>query len=269
MSSSFAVKMASVNFGEKNTWDDWGMVPVERPVIAFPPVKSNIIDLTGADGQIDLLDIIVKAPVYANRTGKLIFRMVNSPGSDSIAKRKNQIAHYLHGVTMDMVLDEEPEYYYTGKFAVDDIEYKGNGAYADITIKYDLEPYKRSMYTTDEQYLWDPFSFEDGIVYEGLIVNAEVSSNSDPVIIDNFDLICKDLTIRPQVVIADNTTNITFKRYQRDTGEWDDPGFVYTTGTDQQPSDGTQSGLQFTRYTSKLSVAGIGKFSLKFRAGAL
>ena len=268
MSSDFARKMASVNFGDKNTWDDWQMVPTERPVISFPGVKTNIINLTGADGQIDLMDIVVRSPVYANRTGSMTFRMVNTAGAASIASRKNAIAHYLHGVTMDMVLDDEPEWYYTGKFSVSDVKYKGKGAYADIVIKYDLEPYKRKRFTTDEQWLWDPFSFEDGIIYDGLIVNAEVFSTENPLIIDNFDAIIGDMTIRPSVVISNNITNITFRRYEN--GTWDGGnGYVYKTGTNVQPSDGTSVGLRFDRNTTKLSVEGFGKFSLIFRQGAL
>ena len=256
-----------VTFGDKHTWADWKILPIARPVIAFPPVKTNIINIIGADGQIDLMDVVVGAPVYGNRTGSLSFRMVDKSGETSVLKRKNEIAHYLHGLSMRMVLDEEPEWYYYGKFSVDTMTYKGKGDFADIVIKYDLEPYKRRLYTTDEQYLWDTFSFDDGVVYDGLIVNAEVSSTEDPVIIENFDAIVGDLPIRPTVVISDNTTNITFKRLQ--SGTWDTTGYVYMTGTNVQPSSGTAIGLKFDRFTTALSVAGVGKFSLIFRQGAL
>ena len=267
MSSSTARNLFSVTFGEKNSWDDWKLIPISRPVIAFPSVKTNIIDLTGADGEIDLMDIIVGAPVYANRTGSLSFRMVDNTGYTSVLKRKNEIAHYLHGIKMNMILDEEPEYYYTGKYEVESMAYKGRGDFADITIKYNIEPYKRSVYDTTEQWLWDPFSFDTGVIYDGLIVNAQANSISDPLIIDNFDQIVGDLTIAPSVTVSNNATNITFKRYRN--GSWDGTGYVYKTGTNVQPTSGTAVGMKFDRYTTKLKVEGFGKFTLSFRPGAL
>lgn len=266
--SETARRLHSVNFGEKNTWDDWKLIPIARPVAAFPPIKTNIIDITGADGHIDLMDIVVGAPVYANRTGSFSFRMVDKTGETSVLKRKNEIAHYLHGLSMRMILDEEPEWYYYGKFSVDSMVYKGKGDFADIVINYDIEPYKRKVYTTDEQWLWNPFSFDDGVIYDGLIVNADVNSIENPLIIDNFDAIIGDMTIRPTVVVSNNLTNITFRRYEK--GSWDGGyGYVYKTGTNVQPSEYTSSGMRFDRYTTKLSVEGFGKFSLIFRQGAL
>lgn len=274
MSSLTARNLFSITFGDRNTWDDWKLIPVHRPVIAYPSVKTNIIDLTGADGEIDLMDIIVGGPVYANRTGSLLFRMVDKTGEMSVLKRKNEIAHYLHGIKMNMILGEEPEYYYTGKFEVESMAYKGKGDFADITIKYNIEPYKRSVYLTTDQWLWDTFSFDTGVIYDGLIVNAQANSIDDPLIIDNFDAIVGDLTVAPSVTISNNATNITFKRYQltsesASTGAWDGTGYVYKTGTNVQPTSGTAVGLKFNRRTKKLKVEGFGKFTLSFRSGAV
>ena len=260
MSSETARALFSVNFGEKNTWDDWCLIPIRRPVIDFPAVKTNIVDITGGDGQIDLLQILVDTPVYKNRTGSLLFRMVDKVGELSVLKRKNEIARYLHGYSMNMVLDEEPEYYYTGRFEIDNMAYKGNGDIADITITYDIEPYKYGANTAD-RWLWDPFSLETGIIYDGLIVNATVNSLETPIVINDFNVLAGDVPVRPVVTVSNNLTNIFFKRMQY--GTWEGIEYEYKTGTDVQPAEGPKN-MTFNRHTDKIAIRGFGKFTLAF-----
>ena len=265
MSSDFARKMASVNFGSKNTWDDWRMVPVDRPIISEPGLKTNIVDIPAANGQIDLMHALIGYPVYKNRTGTLKFRLVNVD-AESVQSRVNEIARHLHGVYMDMILDDEPQYYYSGFYEVTATSYKKAGENGEITIKYNLDPYKYSVATTDEEWLWDTFNFETGVIPQGTIVNATVAGIEDGgVTLTNIGVLVGSKTVRPTVVISNNSTNITFKVYSSNTGTWSE--HVYKAGTDQIVTGST--GLKFDRYSEKLNITGYGKYSLNFRAGAL
>ena len=41
----------SITFdNEKNTWDDWHLIPSSRPLVAPPSIKSNYVDVAGVDG---------------------------------------------------------------------------------------------------------------------------------------------------------------------------------------------------------------------------
>ena len=40
----------SITIGDKNTWDDWKMIPVSRPVVAPPVEKVLSVDVPGRDG---------------------------------------------------------------------------------------------------------------------------------------------------------------------------------------------------------------------------
>ena len=255
--------ISSVTFGSKNTWTDWKMLPIARPIINPPALKTNIIDIPAANGQIDLMQALIGAPVYKNRTGSLKFRMTDVD-SKSVQAKANEIARYLHGIYMNMILSDEPNYYYSGYYEVTECVYQKRGEFADITIRYDVEPYKYSVAATDDEWLWDTFNFDVGIIPQGTIVNAQVAGIDDGgVTFSNIGSLVGAKTVTPQVVISDNATNIQFRVYNSNTNSW--ATSIYSTGTDQKVS-GT---LKFTRFSEKLNVKGYGTYSIKFTAGAL
>ena len=55
----------------KNSWSDWYLVPSSRPVINPPEPKFNTVDIPGANGSIDLTEVVSGDVVYQNRTGSL------------------------------------------------------------------------------------------------------------------------------------------------------------------------------------------------------
>ena len=67
----------SINFGNKNTWDDWKIVPASRPVFKSPALKKKTIEIPGADGFIDLSESLTGYPVYSNREGSFEFVVMN------------------------------------------------------------------------------------------------------------------------------------------------------------------------------------------------
>ena len=77
MSSAEAKSYHSVNFGDKNTWDDWKLVPSNRPVIDPPTQKTNYIDIPGADGSLDISTALTGYPVYNDRVGSIEFIVMN------------------------------------------------------------------------------------------------------------------------------------------------------------------------------------------------
>ena len=64
---------------------------------------------------------------------------------------------YIHGQKMKMILEDDPLYYYEGRFSVN--AWRSDQHYSVITIDYDVGPYKRYLYS-GEAWLWDPFNFE-------------------------------------------------------------------------------------------------------------
>lgn len=144
----------------KNTWDDWFLIPTSRPVINPPPTKTQYVDLTGSNGQLDLTDSLSGFPVYGVSTGSWEFLVDNDhrPWLDIY----NEAKAFLHGKRKIMYWEEDPAYEYEGRFNVN--EWKSEQHNSKITIDYTIDPYPRRRWTAAGEWLWDPFNFNNGII---------------------------------------------------------------------------------------------------------
>lgn len=131
----------SITFGSKNTWEDWHLVPSSRPVFSPPALKKKTLDIPGGDGLIDLSDSLTGYSVYNNREGSFEFIVMNDYWEWQEAY--STIMDYLHGIKMTAFLEDDPDYYYEGRFTVSD--WKSDKNYSLIVIDYDVAPYKRKF----------------------------------------------------------------------------------------------------------------------------
>lgn len=163
----------SITFGTKNTWDDWHLIPTSRPLFNPPSVKTNLIEIPGGDGALDLTTALAGRPLYKNRTGSLEFYVDNDFRDWTVLY--SEIMVYLHGQKMRAVLEDDPSYYYEGRFAVN--AWKSNKERSSLVIDYDVNPYKNDILGTDEEWIWDTFNFETGIIryYKDLPVSGSLS----------------------------------------------------------------------------------------------
>ena len=168
----------SIKFGNlsnntwKDTYDDWHLAPSSRPVINPPAQKVKTLDIPGGDGLIDLSTSLTGYPVYQNRTGSIEFIVLNDFRPWQIAY--SDIMGYLHGKTMQAILEDDPGYYYEGRFTVN--SWKSEKNWSKITIDYSVGPYKWSLQDSTDDWLWDPFSFIDGVIrpsfFNGIVVST-------------------------------------------------------------------------------------------------
>lgn len=152
----------SVTFGNKNTWDDWHLIPTTRPVINPPQFVSNMVEIPGMDGSYDMSEWLSGRPNYKDRTGSLEFAVANDYTNWTIAY--SAISNYLHGQRMRMKLEDDPGFYYEGRFTVN--KWKSDKWYSLITINYVVNPWKKSVVGTSDPWLWDPFSFTTGVIQD-------------------------------------------------------------------------------------------------------
>ena len=131
----------SVTFGDKNSWTDFHLIPTSRPVIPPPTFKERYVDIPGRDGEIDLGSVFSEGPVFNSRTGSIEF-LVDLDAWSSWALAYSTIATYLHGKTMRMTLDDDPEFYYEGRFTVN--QWQSGQSFSTVVIDYNLQPFKKS-----------------------------------------------------------------------------------------------------------------------------
>lgn len=163
----------SITFGDKNTWDDWHLIPSSRPLFDPPEVKNHFVEIPGGDGVLDLTTALVGRPLYNNRIGSIEFYVEN--GFKNWTVLYSEIMTYLHGQKMRAILEDDPGYYYEGRFSVN--KWRSDRERSIITIDYNVGPYKRNIIGSDEDWPWDPFNFETGVIryYKNLPVNGVLS----------------------------------------------------------------------------------------------
>lgn len=165
-SSPQAIAYHSIRIGDKNTWDDWHLIPTSRPKFNMPNVKTNYVDIPGGDGVLDLTTALTGRPTYGNRQGSFEFLVINDYGE--WYERYSDIATYLHGKEFKAILDDDPDWYYEGRFALN--EWKSDKDWSKITINYNVGPYKKSILSSGDKWLWDTFCFgytEGGVEVPG------------------------------------------------------------------------------------------------------
>lgn len=239
----------SVTFGSKNTWDEWALMPVKAGRIEFatPNVKREGVDIPGADGELDMTEVLTGYPTYENRRGSLKFRFYNN--GVPVRSRWDQLKNYLHGRRMQAIIEDQPEYYYEGRFMVGDLEWANRGNWADTEISYDLNPYKLEMTSTSEDWLWNPFNFETGVIREygdivvGVYEAVTVVGSRKPTV--------------PRFIVADNPV----------TMEFDSKTYTLPVGTTVLP----QIVLMDEEYEFIFTYSGSGysTVSIDFRGGSL
>lgn len=128
-----------------HTWGEWHLAPKSRPYVAAPPIKEEYIDVPGADGSLDYTEVLAGTVRYGMRTGSWTFIMDNGFNVDPFTFQ-SEILAFMHGKKVKVILDDDPEYYYIGRITLD--PKLDPRDYNQISMKYNLEPYKHPINDT-------------------------------------------------------------------------------------------------------------------------
>ena len=241
----------SVNFGSKNSYDDWHLVPEGRPVIAMPSVKTNYMEIPGTSGSIDLSELLTGYPLYSNRSGELTFHVLNDySANETWISRLSTIMNYIHGKKTRIILEDDPEYFYEGRVEVGNWTSNNDGTWSDISFSYTVDPYKY-YYNTEN-------SSDDGMmVYTG-VNNFSTSFGSD----------VGTMPVVPDFIVSNiggNGLTIT----------WSNPERNVITATKNITINGTHTfhDLILTNFNGtnncSITITGSGNTKIMFRKGML
>ena len=127
----------------KNTWQHFHLIPTSRPVVNPPEVKTNYVDIPGANGSLDYTEVL-DGVKYGNRTGSWEFMVAN--GYAEWYEVYNEILSFFHGKMFKVQLCDDKTYYYEGRLSVN--QWKSDQKYSTITIDYNFNPYKMPARST-------------------------------------------------------------------------------------------------------------------------
>lgn len=212
------------NFDIVNTWNDWHLIPTKRPVFVPPSKKLTLIDIPGGNGVIDLSEALTGYPVYNNREGTFEFYMANDYGD--WAARRAEIATYFHyHPTVYCFLEDDMGYYYEGTMYVS--EWPSEANWGRIVFTYNVKPYKLSPINGGDNWLWDPFNFETGVILSNYFYTDPSRSNWKIVLSNSSETItfggsvmpstpvltisvASGNTVTAEVTIGTTTTSLSF-----------------------------------------------------------
>ncbi len=121
---------------DKSAYDDWNIVLTGADV-PLPVPKTATVNIMGADGIIDLSEVLTGDVTYNNRVITLNFDMMDDT---EYHKLITDIANYLHGKNVTVRFNNDEEFYYIGRASIN--KWECVKRIGKIVIHVDCDPYK-------------------------------------------------------------------------------------------------------------------------------
>ena len=103
-----------VTINGKHSWSDLKLVLANKEIGA-PTVRTNLVNVPGRNGLLDLSEALTGEPTYKNRTIKMSFVTMDSLTDTTWAGLHTQLCSLFHGQTVEIVFDDFPDYKLTGR----------------------------------------------------------------------------------------------------------------------------------------------------------
>lgn len=136
--------MLGVTFGKRHSYYDMGLLLKRYPKITPPKPKTKFVEVLGADGALDYSKALTGYMLYHRREITMEFTITGP--REEWPDKHSEIMDALHGEEMEIVLDDDPEFCYTGVLSVQG--YDPQKVTSDVTITMDAEPYKTRITPT-------------------------------------------------------------------------------------------------------------------------
>lgn len=135
--------MNGVRLGNYHSYDDFNLILTQK-TIGTPSPKTETIDIPGGDGVLDLTEFFGEVK-YTNR--QLSFEFSTIVPKEEFMELFSRVQNAIHGQKMQIVLDDDSEWFYFGRITVS--EWKADKNIGKFTIDCDCEPYKTRLGDTE------------------------------------------------------------------------------------------------------------------------
>lgn len=187
------------NSKEYHSYDDWGLYVTNTDYIKEPKQNLTLVEIPGRDSQLDLSEAVTGRPTYKSRELKITLAGVrNKINWDGVI---SSFRNSINGRMCRIIFDNDQGYFWRGRIDIKDFSSALNLGKLTIDIP-NADPYKYSVITSADPWLWDPFNFEtDIITYIGAITVVGSASVTIP---HGYMPTC------PEFVVSEKTSG-TFK----------------------------------------------------------
>ena len=94
--------MQGITFGDKHTFDDWGLCLVEDPFVDAADPNLNLLEIDGGNGYINLTEVMTGEPTYQSR--KKTWKFKTDARRDDWTDIMRDIAKSVHGQYLEIRL---------------------------------------------------------------------------------------------------------------------------------------------------------------------
>lgn len=151
---------------------------MESMYIPQPDPKINEIEVLGLSGTVDFSEVTGEL-YHENRKGlEFVFSVIDG-GYDSWSRIYTGVSMWIHGKKVKVILDNDTSYYYVCRLQVD--SKKSDETLSKIVLSGTAEPFKYELCASDEDWLWDTFDFETGVIRE--LAEVEITAENQSVVI--------------------------------------------------------------------------------------
>lgn len=161
-----------------HTLNDWDLALGNNNYIGDPQMETTYIKVPGRNGLIDASEAVSGRRVFTSRS--LSFKLGGIHERLSWDGVISAFRNNIQGRICQLILDNDKNYYWRGRVYVEDFDrFRELGEFT-LSVP-SAEPYKYSVTSSAEPWLWDPFNFEtDMITYIGSITVTGTTSVSIP-----------------------------------------------------------------------------------------
>ena len=140
----------------RHSFRDFSLI-LRRPDVTTPEPQVNFIEIPFRDGSLDLTAPFGEDYVsYKDRY--LYIPLTDLDYTRDVGAKFNRLAQAILGKRKKIILDKDPTYYYIGRCTgFSDVEVEG--LMGTVTVTFQVEPYRYSIYGANDRWKWDPFNF--------------------------------------------------------------------------------------------------------------
>lgn len=134
--------MLGVKIGDYHSYSTWGLW-LKKPMKITPPEpQTHEVEILGVNGTVDLMPRLVGGTRYKDREIEIELSAFATSGE--WVEKETDLVNKIHGKRLQIISDQDPNYYYYGLVTVVDTKHQGLNL---VTIKINVlaQPYKVSL----------------------------------------------------------------------------------------------------------------------------
>ena len=156
-----------------NTLLDWGLAVGNNNYIGDPVQETHYIEVAGASAPLDLSEVLCGRPVFKSRPINVLLggKKGRLDWDSIISTYRNKI----EGQVVKLVFSNDPFFFWRGRVSITNFDRVRELGSFNLSIPL-ADPYKYEIFDSKDDWLWDPFDFEYGVIrYIGPIDLSNIS----------------------------------------------------------------------------------------------